>query len=314
MLLLTSSFLTYQPAAPAFWVFFAIAFFAPATTARFALSVRASLVFGASAGLGLVAVALGKALHPALAASRTTLATDPIGKVRWFVGTPLVEAWNFVGIHRSIWLAVAVGLLTAVGLALASRRAGVSPALGVAAGAALLLAAYAPNLAVAENYASFRTEAALSMVATVLAAIALREWASQLPIPDRLLTPALVAVAGAFLLTASATLQNYLVRPSAVELSWLRAVLSAPASRILVVPRPGATVSPDTVHDELGFPSITTDWSGKAQIAVILRERGLPVPEIVFPNGTNDAELRVTPGTIVVDTQWLAAMRADYRR
>jgi hypothetical protein len=65
MLLLTSSFLTYQPAAPAFWVFFAIAFFAPATTARFALSVRASLVFGASAGLGLVAVALGKALHPA---------------------------------------------------------------------------------------------------------------------------------------------------------------------------------------------------------------------------------------------------------
>lgn len=311
--LLTAGFFIYQPAAPSFWAFFAVAFFAPAASARLALLARSAAVFGVSAGLGLAAVRIGKLLNPTFAAARTALLTDPAEKLGWFVRAPLVEAWNLVGIHGSVWLAMAVGGIAAVGVALRSRRVGIAPPIGLAVAAGLVLAAYSPNLAVAENFASFRSEASLAIMAAVLAAIGLRGCLDTSRWTERLQTPALVAAAAIFVLTASSTLQNYLVRPHAVELSWVRSALAAPATRVLVIPRPFATVAPDVIHDELGYPTVVTDWAVKAQIPLIMRERGLPPPQVVFPDGTNAAEFVVTPGTTVLDTDGLQRMRSDYR-
>jgi hypothetical protein len=311
-LLLAACFWTYQPAATAFWVFFAIAFLAPGTGQRLALALRSVTVFGAAAGLGFAAVAAGGRLFPEQTLARTALVSDPVAKFRWFVQVPLVEAWSLVSVDGSVAVAAGAGLVAATGLWLTSRRAGLSSATYLAAVAALLVAAYVPSLAVAENFASFRSEVGLSMMAALLAASGLRGCAEWLGTRERALTAALVAVAGAFLLTGANTVQNYIVRPATVELSWLRAVLAGAGGEVLIIPRQAATVAPRTIHDELGFPTVTCDWAVPFQVAEIMRERGRPAPRVTFARSPED--LRVAPGTTVVDTGWLTAMRRELPR
>ncbi len=309
--LLTACYLTYQPAATAFWVFFAIALLAPGTCGRLALTLRAVTVFGAATGLGLAAVAVGGWLFPERTLARTALVSDPVAKLAWFVQVPLVEAWGLVSIDVTVTAAACVGLVAATGLLLASRRAGLSPVLYPAAAATLLLAAYSPSLAIAENTASFRSEVGLSMMAALLAAVGLRGWAGWLRVPERALTSAMVITAIAFMLSAASTVQNYVVHPAAVELSWLRAALAGAGGEVLIIPRGDATVAPRTIHDELGYPTVTCDWAVPYQIAEIMRERGRPAPRVTFAK--TQADLVVAPGTTVIDTGWLAAMRPGYR-
>jgi hypothetical protein len=95
-------------------------------------------VYAISASLGLVAVKVGSRLFPS-PSGRTSLTDDPVGKARWFVTGPVVDALNLGSLGRSQHVAIAVAALLIVGLVLEFKRGALGRNVGSRAGAALLV-------------------------------------------------------------------------------------------------------------------------------------------------------------------------------
>ena len=185
--LLVASLLTYQPAAMFFWLFLAVALIGAAHDSRRSLRlIQVHLVLGGCAlGLGFLAVKLGAwYVGPTPDTFRNALTTDVAGKARWFFDQPLYHSLNFSNLTYSRWLAGVAVALMAVGIPLLLWKRQIRrPWIHIGTAIGLIPLAYLPNLVVREDWATFRTQVALSSLLalyTVLGSIGIwltvRDW------------------------------------------------------------------------------------------------------------------------------------------
>jgi hypothetical protein len=167
--LLLCALLIYQPAAMFFWVFAAIDLLRPPQRLRLAwLKFGQSLAVAAVASLfAYAAVRIGVHFYGGAFSGRTNLVHDLVSKASWFWNEPIVNSLGMFGLLPTATVAIAVVILIAAGILLLHSDSG-SHAFGFLGLAALLVPlSYLPNLAVAEEFASYRSIGALASLLTL---------------------------------------------------------------------------------------------------------------------------------------------------
>src|SRR5262245_24950591 len=168
VLWLLIAFAIHQSAAMYYWVFAAAALFAPETTWD-AVRRRSPWYVGvASAALVLAygVYRVGMVVGPARAISvaRSGLTTDVWEKVQWFVRESLISALNLVYCFPEPWIAVGWAWYVVGGLVLYLRGGPVERLYQLVLAIAIVPVSYLPNLLVAENWATYRTQTALTSI------------------------------------------------------------------------------------------------------------------------------------------------------
>jgi hypothetical protein len=173
--LLLCALLIYQPAAMFFWVFAAIDLLRPAQRLRLAwLKFGQSLVVAAVASFfAYAAVRIGVHFYGGAFSGRTNLMHDLVGKARWFWNEPIVNSLGMFGLLPTETVAIAVVILIAAGILLLHSDAGRHAFGFLGLAAALVPLSYLPNLAVAEEFASYRSIGALASLLTLYVWLAL---------------------------------------------------------------------------------------------------------------------------------------------
>jgi hypothetical protein len=167
--LLLVALLAYQPAAMFFWVFAAIDLLRPGVHLRKAVRAFgvALLVSGAAMFFAYAAVRIGVHFYGGATSGRTVLVDDLLSKVRWFFNEPLVNSLGLFDLLPSVSMALAVGALATGGLLLLHADSGRQTFGFLGLAACLVPLSYLPNLAVAEEFASYRSIGALATLLTV---------------------------------------------------------------------------------------------------------------------------------------------------
>jgi hypothetical protein len=167
--LLLVALLTYQPAAMFFWVFVAIDVLRPGRHLR-----DAARAFAESIGVGAAAmfcayaaVRIGVHFWGGTLAGRTTLVHDVAGKVRWFWNEPIVNGLALFNPNPAESVSLAVAIVAAAGLLLLHAESGRAAAGFLGLACCFVPLAYIPNLAIAENLASYRSIGALASLLCV---------------------------------------------------------------------------------------------------------------------------------------------------
>jgi hypothetical protein len=167
--LLLAALLTYQPAAMFFWVFVVIDVLRPGrrlgeASRRLAagLAVAAAALF-----VSYAALRVGVHFYGGAFAGRTNLVHDLVSKARWFWNEPIVNSFGLFGLLPAASVALAGVIVAVAGIASLHAERG-REALGFVGLAALLVPlSYLPNLAIAEEFASYRSIGALASLLTV---------------------------------------------------------------------------------------------------------------------------------------------------
>jgi hypothetical protein len=256
-----------------YWVFSAVLIFARpvAGAARRALE-HAAVGFGALP-VGYAAYVIGRSVYAEDLAGtdRASIAFDLPAKLAWFATEPLPVALNLWNLRAVVLLAVPLGIVIVVGLALhfhRSRRVVLFP---LALGAVLL--AYLPNLLTAENWPSYRSQVALSTLLVAYLVISLRT-----ALRARLLAIALAAMTFCALISASYNVTTLFAIPQARELALVRETLrDVPLhGRPLAVRQTHwyRTLAPYVLYDEFGHSTTSFPWGVTDLPYMVLRERG----------------------------------------
>jgi hypothetical protein len=282
VIILTAALATYQPAAMMFWLSAGIAWLAGQERYEPRDIIRA----GAVTGTALIAeYALAKGLPFLLYGDhnrfpRTELVTDIPQKIFWFFSEPLPSALNLPLIGPRTWIAWVIVMFIVSGLwayfpGLPSSRL---PRMGVAA--ILLPLAYLPNLLVAMNGSSYRSQVALTSLVLLYAVIALIgwlrwiRWQRLLPVFS---VAALITCAG----LATRNLMLEFVLPQMLEYRIVgHAVregrLEEAKHIYLVLARGSDTLAPIVRYDEFGLPSSSQPWAPRAMAWLILHAAHSP--------------------------------------
>lgn len=335
--LLVASLAIYQPAAMVFWVVAAIRLL----TADAPLHVIARVGSACLAVMcGSLALAYGlfqatAHVWPLFSAvplhlQRAQVTHDPAGKATWFTAEVLVNAANLLQWRPSALEAALVYVALGGGLALSFSGSARERLGKLAVALALLPLCYLPNLITAEDWASYRTQAALTALLVVYAAMALLGYARAVPrlmrrtepaadverhtdarVERRVLAPLLAVACCAFAFVAATSVYQGFARPQQIEYAVLRQQLrAAPLAQARAISVLGAhyrdTAAGFVRYDEYGMPS---SWYARATFAMTylaLRAdepvyAGLPVttvttgqaPPATFPSGTVVINLHV---------------------
>ncbi|RAO77900.1 glucosyltransferase domain-containing protein [Dyella jiangningensis] len=272
-LLLTMAVLIYQPMA----MIFAVGVLISVVTSRqpmreygFARLVVTGVVFAFAMVVGFVALKIGQHYHPN-GSARYGLVSDFSGKAKWFFEEPLPNALSFFWVPVSKWGVWAVAAVMVLGYVGYARKHGMRQGgyvLIVSLG--VVLVSYLPNLATAENWASYRSigvlACALFTIAVLLAFVPL---AGRLGMGDenRPLN-ARVALLAAVLLclsvTAAGRVSRSFVQPNLMEINNLASLFKGrtdqPISRILIRPSSWMDSAANPVlYDEFGMQSSLDD-------------------------------------------------------
>ncbi len=336
LVLLTIAMMIYQPAAMMFWVCAAILLLGRQAALKSA--ARRLGVYGLVMAISLgVDYAESKLLPEILygtsyPSNRTDLLTQPVTKALWFLREPLVNAFNLWNLEPRISIAgiIAIFSLGGLFLFLPGKLAERSGKLLIAL--VLLPLSYLPNLVVQENYATYRTEAALTSLVALYAGFALLGWlayALQTPAVKKALMVRQLApskaqnnlaagllVAGIMVggLMAANNVTRYLIVPQAEELSFMAAQLNSPSlaqatSIYIILCAPSDTISPVLRYDEFGRPSCSQFWAPGPMAYLLLREQHpsrVSMPIIVQSPG---GPINPPPGSLVIDTRLLKNYR-----
>jgi hypothetical protein len=299
--MLLMALLIYQPAAMFFWVFLGVTLLGAVDERKRAVRlVRTHFAIGAVALLlgFLVARLAAKVIGSAnLSPERTALTHDPVGKARWFFEWPLYHSLNLFDLTPSWWFAAIVATVAALGIVLLLRNRKVrSPLLYVGTAAILIPLSFLPNLAIAENSRTYRTQVSLSALIALYACLGalgiwftVRDWLRR-HVSGRALIGAeslAVTVAVAFVATsafvAARNVITLVVDPQSMELRMIRsqvAALPAGVSRVVFV-QTGRDqgLSKLATVDEFGVPSSAQPWVPGPVVLLLLREQGRLAPK-----------------------------------
>jgi hypothetical protein len=253
----------YQPAAMFFWVFAAVTLTADAGSFsdRLRFFFLSLLVCGLALAADFGTFFLAKQYYgaAALLSGRSHLTDDPVGKLRWFINGPLVDAFNFFRLVPSRSLALKSAILIGLGLVLNFSGTLKRRIVLLTCMAALVPLSYLPNLLVAENFASYRSEIALLALTTLFLLVALRGVLPKISCRGRVFTVAASGLAVAFSLTAYCNLLNFFAVPQALELTLLRQQCAGMFGRHQVwhpfMFTREETLAPFVRYDEFGMPS-----------------------------------------------------------
>ena len=330
----------HQAAAMFFWVLVAVVVLKPETPLDEAVHRFGWYGLIAAVGLlgGLGVVELGLALNPDVPA-RSGLAQDIPLKVVWFLFEALPNAlhfallspsWLFSGdgptlssFQRGVDILLAWGALDVIAGGLALYFQGTRPArLGkVGLAGAILLLSYAPNLVIAENWATYRTLSGLSSIVVLYALFACHGYAHYLrwPFAPGWAHAVMGSVALASVLSAMYHVQTYFVAPQVRELALMRSQLAREElsqARGIYVIRPAwwETLAPLVRYDEFGRPSsLVRPWTVRHMVVVLLRamapdHAALPVTAVFA-----DDPIDPPPDSLVIDMRnlRLQAQRND---
>jgi hypothetical protein len=198
--LLLVALLTYQPAAMFFWVFAAIDVLRPTEQLhRAARKLGEGLAVGGVAMFfAYAAVRVGVHFYGGATSGRTNLVHDVIGKVRWFWNEPLVNSFGMFGLVPTVSVGVVIALVAAAGIVLLHAESGWGALGFLGLAACLVPLSYLPNLAVSEDFASYRSIGALSALLTLYLWLGL--WGIARSVP-RSSTQRVIALALAALLS-----------------------------------------------------------------------------------------------------------------
>lgn len=275
--LLFAALAIYQPSAMAFWCFAAIWSLSRNQFWNGRIVVAAVVVFCCAMLLDFAASKLlPAALGLTTGLSRTALTHSPWHKLVWFVHEPLVNSASLFAITPSVPLSLTVCGAIVLG-ALVTYRSQVPARLLVLA--LLLVAAYVPNLVVAEDWASYRTTPALAAVILITVLILVvgpvGGW-----LRKRAAAPALLPLLIAPLaLSAAANVTQTYSAPSSAEYLLLREALvraldripvgSNPVTVCIVPARWQSTLSPISRYDEFGVASSSVPYALQAIVGDI---------------------------------------------
>jgi hypothetical protein len=274
----------YQPTAMFFWFFASVSLFnfEPWTKDKSRRLLNFLLVFGLASVAELVFFELAKRYLGTLGLlpGRSHLTLDIIGKLRWFVTDPLMDALNLNRLNASPRVAVVVALLISVGLLLFFRG-------GMHARFSQFLLAgcfvglcYLPNLAIAENFATYRTQVAMAALIFFYCGLAITGFAQTCfrNISATVYSASLVAFCLLNLLAAHYHVQNFFVTPQILELNLLKAQLHGDFGPELQKKPQFLTredsFAPFTRYDEFGLPSMAQTWVPEPACFLITREEG----------------------------------------
>lgn len=306
--LLAAALSIYQPAAMVFWVFAAITLIGrdgPINWRR--LAVAAGVMAAAlAADFALSKLAPQLLWHSGAAVARTALVKDFGGKLVWFVSEPLRDALNLPFIQPRTIVAAGVACFTAVGLWLYWPGSIKARSARLLVAAALVPATYLPNLLVAENWASYRTQVALTSLLLVYAALAFVGWlrvfhkAAWLP-------AVMAAMTALCVLLANRNVMLYFVIPQSIEYRLFERALadlhnpSTPEiKRLDFYTARRWSLTDFARYDEFGLLSNSAAWVPPAMAWLILSSQGSPLADLpmqVVPRGMSP----VTPGSQLID-------------
>jgi hypothetical protein len=305
---LMAALFIYQPAAMMFWVFAASVWLTGERlpSARSLATAAAVMVIVMTFDLVVVEILPGFAFSASDYTTRTDLVTDLFGKLTWFVMTPLREAANLTNIEPSTTVALAVAAWIATGLVLYWRDHNRRVIRFAALAAALVALSYLPNLVVAENWASYRTQVALTSLVLLYVALALLGWLRYLKIPQALTGIVVVAV-GAAAFVASDTVKQEFVVPQEQELLLVKQALTrrpaAAASHLyLRLASWEDHLAPISRWDEFGLPSSCQPRAAASMAWLLTNVEGIAAGRdvaAVLPHNGNIAKL--PPDSCIVD-------------
>jgi len=281
IILLMISLMTYQPSATAFWLFIAIALFIPWENSEdlFRKGLYCLIVF---ASVCMVYFVLYKetiwpfTIEPW--GSRSEMVSNPVEKLFWFLEYPFYDALSLFNVlQEKIVISITAAIVYAVivlGLDRRIMRCKQQKWQFIVAFVALIPLSYLPNLAVSENWPSFRTQGILGSLVVFYFLLSLKEiFQSRM---TKIIMPCLLAV---FILMAYMNVTYGFMEPQKQELELIRHALKGPLSkkaREIIFIRPHWSDSLVTkVHRaryEYGIPSTNRAWVPEGMTNLIARE------------------------------------------
>ena len=308
--LLVTAMTIYQPAAMYYWVFAAIAWqIGKETVSEFRIAMAGVMMMLALAMDFVLSKILPVLIYTdGNTLTRTKLLSHSAGKAVWFIEQPLKDVLNWFNLEPNNTIAAIAALFVLCGFALYRRhdgRRGVLTQLGIVCALAVL--SYLPNLIVAENWASYRTQAALSGLFVLYGMLAFIGWARTFSWEWAARSAAYVITAGVACWASYTILTEFAV-PQIIDAHIVgRAVEKAartPDIRrlILVTGNPLSTFAPYVRYDEFGILSSSVPWALKAMAPLltdnVLADRHIQV-QVVHRCSLHDARglvvLRMQP-------------------
>jgi hypothetical protein len=320
--LLLAGMMVHQPEVMFFWIFAAILAFSPREPLGVVIQkISYSLIVGAITCIAEFFIArVGVAVYGPIAGSaRAGITHDVFGKIHWFIKEPLKNALNLNSIDSSERLAITVSIFIVFGLffyfggSLRYRLAMLGMAL------MLIPLAYLPNLVVLENWASYRTQVALTALFVFYAFLALNGYLQLLrKVPTQYRQGILLGVIACWAVfsgfAATRHLVRYFVEPQSAEYHLLKGQLKkidlAAVQTIYVIRsnwNDGLTAF--ICYDEFGLPSSCEAWVPSPMVKCAIREIGGDSDRINVISFAHDEPEKVPAGVTVIDMRTLRQFR-----
>lgn len=309
-ILFLSALLIYQPAAMMYWVFAAIFILTGranfrATWSRF---IHYSLIAGAGLGADFVAIKIAPiVLADKSAVARSALVTDYIGKSQWFIREVMFNALNLYNVTPTLSIAMIVAIGIAAGLLICVEGSIAAQLSKLALAAILIPLCYLPNLLVAENWASYRTQIALtSLVILYLSFAILSLRKAHIPAVTLMAYSVMLMLVLVGGYSAARNVAVDFAIPQYEELALMRNQLSSPkldtATSVYLIPATWEDAfAPVVRYDEYGVVSSSVAWSEQPMVYFVLHDINPSHDEIPVIVAPADGPFNPPPGSIVVD-------------
>jgi hypothetical protein len=273
----------YQPTAMFYWLFVAITIFNDSAFTRETVkrAILMMVIFGLASALDLAYFEGAKTIlgTASLLPQRSHLVTDVGNKLQWFVSEPLKEALNFNRLQPSPKMAGIVALFLTAGLTLSFRGSVLIRVAQLALAGSLVVLSYLPNLAIAENFGTYRTQAGLEVLIFFYCALAARGILKAFGNKrDGVIYGAAVSgLAALSIMVAHFHVLNFFVIPQTLELGLMKQQVygefgASMQKRPLMLKRE-ETLAPFVRYDEFGLPSLAQSWVPEPVTFLLLRER-----------------------------------------
>jgi hypothetical protein len=283
-LILVLSFNIYQPSATYFWVFTVLILFMKSS--KLQDKVRVYLihvsVFFTSA---LIALLIQKVISRLMeeccsfAVARSNLTTDIVGKLVWFVKGALLDSANLLLLKPSIEFGLFTLVIIVVGFWLYVQGSLKEKCIQMVIALSIIPLSYLPNLVIAENWSSYRTQVGLCSVIIIYFFISLRRI---LELFRNKFGVILRQVILGFSLFAACVLTMFhetfeFAIPQFIEMSAIQSKIAgsdlSKTKEIVLIPNNWqGSISPLVRYDEFGLPSTDVQWAQIEAVQLALRD------------------------------------------
>jgi len=322
VLLLVIAILIYQPMAMLFCTGILIsALSKPDTFSDWKLSrvIDAAAAYVTAMVLALIIFKVGQSIYPS-ESSRYGLVQNVVEKLIWFFSEPIKNALSLYIVPFSITMQFVSVITALIGFLFLIKKYGIK-AISIIFITVILcvFGSYAPNLATAENWASYRSIGGLG--ATIVVTLVLLVSQPIYYIQKRYSTSTFIDLSSKYfwfvlaiiliILVArvQSNVQNSFVLPNVTELnnlaSYLKDVNPQSIEKVTVIIRPSSwsdSAARPMAYDEFGMPSSVRPYYAKSIVEIVLRSMNKIPNKIIMAAGDSTTNQQVEHAeTLVID-------------